>query len=823
MRVPLSWLRELTPVAASGRDIAEALIRAGFEVEQVEQVGHDVQGVVVGEVTQVKELTEFKKPIRIVSLRMADGDRSVVCGAQNISVGDRVAVALPGGLLPGDFRITARETYGHVSDGMICSSRELGISDDHGGILVLGPEAPVGADVAELLSLRDEVLDIAVTPDRGYGFSVRGIAREVATAFAAELDDPGLGPAPSGGRGGHPVVVDDVDACTRYVARVIRGLDPTAPSPLWLQRRVALTGMRPISLVVDVTNYVMQGFGQPLHAFDANTLQGAIVVREAREGEQLRSLDGADRELAAGDLVITDDSGPIALAGVMGGQTTEVTKSTVDVLIEAAHFTAVGIGRTSRRHDLVSEASKRFERGVDPDLAPAAAHEAVALLVSLGGGVADDTHTDVDHRRSRPSITMPVGFPGSRAGRAYDADVVRRRLLEVGCTVEGGGTADGADVLEVTPPAWRPDLREPVDLSEEVIRLEGYDALPSVLPRAPAGRGLTIDQRARRWIGTALAGAGCTEASTYPFMSEAVLDSLGISADDARRLAPRIANPVNDAEPVLRTTLLPGLLAVLLRNVGRGRADLALFELGPVFLDRDDERTAPRLPAEARPSADELLSLNRSLPEESDRVAAVLTGSREPAGWWGPGRAVSWSDAVELARVVASATLAPLEIRQGAAAPWHPGRCAELVVDGAVVGHAGELHPRVVSALGLPHAVVAMEVELAPLLAHAGATVRARNLSVFPIATVDVALVVDAATPAAEVEDALRAGAGPMLESIRLFDLYVGDQVPQGSKSLAFTLRFRSTETTLTDQVVNELRDAAVAEAGVRVGATLRA
>ncbi len=816
MRVPLSWLRELTPVKASGREIADALIRAGFEVEQVEQVGHDVQGVVVGEVLDVEELTEYKKPIRFVRLRMADGDRSVVCGARNFAAGDRVAVALPGGQLPGGFRITARETYGRVSDGMICSSRELGVGEDHTGILVLDPTTPLGADVAELYALRDEVLDIAVTPDRGYGFSVRGIAREVATAFGTPLSDPGMLLAPSGGNDGHPVVVDDATGCTRYVARTVRGLDPAAQSPLWLQRRVTLTGMRAISLVVDVTNYVMQGLGQPLHAFDAAKVQGAIVVRRARPGERLRTLDGVVRELADEDLLITDDSGPIALAGVMGGLSTEVSAQTVDVLIEAAHFDAVAIGRTSRRHGLVSEASKRCERGVDPDLAPAAAEAAIGLLTELGGAAAEESHTDIDHRQVRPAITMSVGFPAARAGRSYDADVVRRRLVDVGCVVHG------TDPLAITPPAWRPDLTEPVDLTEEVIRLEGYDTVPSLLPQAPAGRGLTVHQRVRRWVGTALAGAGCTEVSTYPFMSDVVLDTLGVGVGDERRRAPRIANPVSDAEPVLRTTLLPGLLNVLQRNVGRGRVDLALFELGPVFLDPRSRGAAPRLPVDTRPSADELAALNLSLPDEVEHVAAVLTGDREAAGWWGPGRTACWSDAVELARVIATVTTAQLEVRQGGAAPWHPGRCAELLVAGSVAGYAGELHPRVVEALGLPRGVVAVEIALAPFLVAAGHTVRASDLSSFPPASVDVALVVDAPTPAAEVESALRAGAGPLLESIQLFDVYSGDRVPAGSKSLAFTLRFRSTEATLTDRVVNDLRDAAVAEAGKRVGAALR-
>ncbi|HVF21397.1 MAG TPA: phenylalanine--tRNA ligase subunit beta, partial [Mycobacteriales bacterium] len=534
MRVPMSWLREYAPVDASGREVAAALVRAGFEVEKVDQVGADVQGVVVGEVLDVETLEGFKKPIRFVRLSTGDAERSVVCGATNFVAGDRVAVAVPGGLLPGDFRITARETYGRVSDGMICSSRELGVGDDHSGILVLDPATPLGADVAELLALRDEVLDIAVTPDRGYGFSVRGIAREVATAYGVGFADPGVRAVRVAG-GGYPVQVEDVAGCPRYVARVVRGVDSAAPSPLWLQRRVTLTGMRAISLVVDVTNYVMQGLGQPLHAFDLGALQGGVVVRRALPGERLRTLDDVDRAFHPEDLVIADDSGAVALAGAMGGATTEVTGATSDVLIEAACFDAVSVGRTSRRHGLVSEASKRFERGVDPDLAAVAADIAVGMIAELAGGTVDAAVTDVDHRPERPVIVMSLDAPGRRAGRDYDAHVVRQRLLDVGCEVAGD------DPIQVRPPSWRSDLTEPVDLTEEVIRLEGYDTIPSTLPAAPAGGGLTVTQRARRWVGSSLAGAGWTEVTPYPFMAEEALDLLGFDAEDPRRRAPRIA------------------------------------------------------------------------------------------------------------------------------------------------------------------------------------------------------------------------------------------------------------------------------------------
>ncbi len=505
-----------------------------------------------------------------------------------------------------------------------------------------------------------------MTPDRGYGFSVRGIAREAATAYGVPFADPGLRAVPPASGAGYAVRVDDAAGCQRYVARVVRGVDPTAPSPLWLQRRITLTGMRPISLVVDVTNYVMQGLGQPLHAFDLPSLRGEVVVRRAAPGERLRTLDDVDRALDPEDLVIADDSGAIALAGAMGGATTEVTSTTSDVLIEAACFDAVAIGRTSRRHGLVSEASKRFERGVDPDLAPAAADLAVTMIAELAGGSAESAVTDVDNRGPRPVITLSLAAPGARAGRDYDPDVVRRRLADVGCEVSGD------DPVDVVPPSWRPDLTEPVDLTEEVMRLEGYDSIPSSLPAAPAGRGLTITQRARRWVGSTLAAAGCQEVTPYPFMAVDALDAFALDADDPRRRAPRIANPVSDTEPMLRTTLLPGLLTVLLRNVGRGAGDVALFEVGPVFLDREGRSPAPRVGVDRRPDAATLDLLERSLPAEAEHLGVVLAGNRERAGWWGPPRAATWADAVDLARLVAAATSTPIEVRSELSRPGIP-------------------------------------------------------------------------------------------------------------------------------------------------------
>ncbi|MBD9731082.1 phenylalanine--tRNA ligase subunit beta [Streptomyces sp. H28] len=837
MRVPLSWLREYVdlPATETGRDVQAKLIAAGLEVETVEHLGADLKGpLVVGQVLTIEELEGFKKPIRFctVDVGTANGTgepQEIVCGARNFAVGDKVVVVLPGAVLPGGFAISARKTYGKVSHGMICSSDELGMGDDGSkGIIVLPSETEVGKDAIELLELVDEVLDIAVTPDRGYCLSMRGVARETATAYGLPLRDPALLDVPGPNAFGYPVKVSDPAGCDRFTARTVTGLSPEARSPIWLQRRLQKVGMRPISLAVDITNYVMMELGQPLHAYDRTQVQGTIGVRRAEPGEKLTTLDGVERTLDAEDLVITDDRGPIGLAGVMGGADTEIADgnggggASTDVVIEAAHFDAVSVARTARRHRLSSEASRRFERGVDPQAAAAAAQRTVDLLVLLAGGTAEAGVTEVVAPSAPHTITLPADHPDRVAGVAYGRETVVRRLQQVGCDVYG------QDELIVTVPSWRPDLTDPNDLAEEVIRLEGYENLPATLPRPPAGRGLSSRQRLHRRIGRARAGAGYVEAPNYPFVSEQVFDQLGLAADDPARRVVRLTNPLSDEEPALRTSLLPGLLGALRRNDGRGSHDLALFETGLVFHPRAEQRKAVRLPVDRRPTDEELAGLDAALPEQPRHVAVVLAGARERDGWWGKGRPADWADAVEAARTVAREAGAELIVRKGQYGPWHPGRCAKLavVVDGAerVVGHAGELHPGVLKTLGLPERTCAAELDLDAVAGAGEDTPQAPAISTFPVATQDVALVVDAFVPSADVEAALREGAGELLESIRLFDVYENaEQLGEGRKSLAYALRFRAADRTLTVDEASAARESAVALAGERTGAVLRA
>jgi phenylalanyl-tRNA synthetase beta chain len=750
-------------------------------------------------------------------------------------------------VLPGGFEIGAKKAYGRMSEGMICSVRELGIGDDHSGILVLAADAPLGADFVDYAGLADHVLDIAVTPNMGYALSIRGIARELATAFEVPYTDPADQDLPADVEAVSPEVypasIGDPTACDRFVLREVRGLDPSAPTPLWMRVRLARAGMRAVSLAVDVTNYLMIELGQPLHAFDAERLSGPIVVRRARPGERLETLDHVVRDLDPDDILITDDSGPISMAGTMGGLATEVSGSSANLVIEAAHFSARGTARMSRRHRLFSEASYRFERGVDRELPVRASAKAAALLASLGGATVVPGCTHAQAEVPPVTISLPVDYPGRVAGMSYPKATVIGRLHDVGCVVTGPGedgspAADGAgagpEVLTVVPPSWRQDLRYPADLAEEVIRLEGYDNVPVRMPRAAAGKGLTSAQRLGRAVGRALAGAGYVEVLSQPFSSAADHDRLQLPADDARRRAPRIANPLSEDEPLLRTTLLPGMLRVLARNIGRGFGDLALYETGLVFqLSTGGQGVAPIPRVDHRPTVAEVTEMESALPAQPLRAGLVLAGHRESPGWWGPGRPAGWQDAVEAAREVLRVSRVPYRIEQAQYPPWHPGRCAAVIITGAdgedrLAGHAGELHPRVVQAFRLPERTCAVELDLSVIGAAAAALppAEAPQISSYPVAAQDVALIVRDTVPAAEVQAALAdgaaAGGGGLLEDVRLFDIYTGEQVGEGNKSLAYRLRFRAPDRTLTDEETSAARDAAVAEAARRVGAVLR-
>jgi phenylalanyl-tRNA synthetase beta chain len=838
MRVPLSWLAEWAdlPAGTTPDALHAALVRVGFEEESVH--GGDLSGpVVVGEVLDfTPEPQKNGKTIRWCSVRVApDGERAadggeavrgIVCGAGNFLVGDKVVVTLPGTVLPGPFPIAARKTYGHVSDGMIASSRELGLSDEHEGILRLaeiGLDPEVGTDAIALLGLDDAAVEINVTPDRGYALSIRGIAREYGASTGAGFRDPALAVTPpDDDDGAVRVAVEDATpirgraGCTVFVTRMVRGVDPAAPTPRWMASRLRLAGVRSISLPVDITNYVMLELGQPLHGYDlARIAGGTLGVRRAKPGEPLATLDGQTRVLDVEDLVITDGSGAIGLAGVMGGATTEISGATTDVVIEAANFDPVSIGRTARRHRLPSEASRRFERGVDPSVARAAAQRAVDLLVELAGGVADGGQTWFDEAEAPAPVLLPPDAVLRRTGAEVNETETVAALEALGCTLQAG-----EEGLLVHPPTWRRDLVESVDVVEEVVRIVGYDRIPSVLPVAPAGRGLTRSQRLRRSIGTVLAASGAFEVQSYPLVSD---EQQQVYAPGASM---RVANPLDASAPLLRRSLLPGLLDAARRNRARGRTDLALFELGLVFQPHPGVAygTAELPPIGARPVPELLARMQADLPPQPSHVAVVLAGDRVPKGPGQPAEPVDWRDAVDAAVRIGAAVGVEVRFRQEAGpSGFHPTRSAEVMAGGTVetvVGIVGELLPGSVD--DVPGRIAAVEIDVDALIAAAPAAVGFVPISAMPAATQDVSLVVGAEVPAGDVQDALVAGAGPLLETIALVDDYRGAGLPERTKSLTFALRFRAPDRTLTAAEATAAKEAGVAVATERTGAHLR-
>ncbi|GAB12509.1 phenylalanyl-tRNA synthetase beta chain [Arthrobacter globiformis NBRC 12137] len=847
MRIPLSWLREFAqiPAGATAEDVMADLVKVGFEEEAVHRPTDALRGpVVVGQVLSlVKEPQSNGKTINWCQVRVVpegqeqtltgkgidpSGVQGIVCGAHNFVEGDKVVVTLPGAVLPGDFHISARKTYGHMSAGMIASVRELGIGEDHDGILVLsriGLDPEIGTDAMELLGLYDQAAEINVTPDRGYAFSIRGVAREYAHATGTEFTDPASKVnAPAVLSGGYGVKIND-DApiygkpgCDRFVARTVRGVDATRPTPPWMSSRLRLAGIRSISLPVDISNYVMLELGQPLHFYDQDKLSGDIVVRRAVAGEKLTTLDGKERSLDPEDLLITDASGAIGVAGVMGGASTEVSDATTAVLIEAAHFEEVSIARSRRRHKLPSEASKRFERGVDWQVANIAAQRAVDLLVELAGGTADEAGTDVGTAPDPVTIVLPAEFPAARIGIDFTEDQIVTSLEDLGAVLEKTGAG-----WTVTAPSWRNDLETKEDLSEEVARLVGYDQIPATLPVAPPGRGLTRVQQQRRRLVQALADAGLTEVLAYPFVSKAANDTFGVAEEGAPRTAVKLANPISEEHGYLRTSVLPGLLEIAKRNHSRGFRDLAVFEAGMVFLPGDTLGTPSIPPLGVKPSDEVLDALYDGVPDQPLHIAAVLTGHDSPAAAGHAPRLWDWADALDIARLAGDVLGVELVVTQGRHQAFHPGRAAQLSLrSGEVVGYAGELHPKLLAAHDMPARSAALELNADALFEAAADVVVARHISTFPVATQDVALVVPQDVPADDVLAALREGAGQLLEDVALFDVYAGKGIEEGKKSLAFGLRFRATDRTLTADEASEARERAVATAAERFGAVQR-
>ncbi|MFY0671249.1 MAG: phenylalanine--tRNA ligase subunit beta [Aquiluna sp.] len=821
MKVPLSWLAEYVelPKEASPHDVMEQLVRVGLEEESA--IGGEITGpVVVGKVLEfVEEEQSNGKTIRWCQVQVGpkpEDVRGIVCGARNFEVGDKVVVTLPGAVLPGGFEIAARNTYGHISDGMIASAKELSLSDDHDGILrlaTLGLDPQLGSDALELLGLNEAAAEVNVTPDRGYCFSIRGIAREYSHATEAKFTDPASQVTPAKVSGFDLKVADSAPihgtaGCSNFLLVGVEGIDATSPTPSWMANRLKLAGMRSISIAVDITNYVMLEMGQPLHAYDLDRLTGGIEVRRAKKGEKITTLDDKERILHEEDLLITDESEPIGIAGVMGGASTEVSDATTKILLEAAIFDPISIARSARRHKLPSEASRRFERGVDHKVSAYAAARAAQLLVELAGGKLSGLGAEHVTESAAVKISMDAGFPSALVGYEYQEKEVVAALEMIGCKVSGKGS------LEVEVPSWRPDLRHKTDLAEEVARLVGYDKIPATIPVAPPGRGLTRKQQLRRKVLGTLVGGGFVEVLNYPFYSPE--QNSWFSSSKAIELE----NPIQSEAGQLRKELLPGLLQAASRNVSRANSNLAIVEEGSAFMSGGTAVTSLPVGNE-RPSDKVLESLNASIPSQPRKLSGVVFGDWVPQQ---PGQAsieAGYQQAISALFSALGSIGVDAALTQSEVMGLHPGRGAKVIVSGKEVGIVGELHPDIADELHLPGRVGVFEVDLSAIYDLAPELITASEIGVMPAATQDLSLVVGLDVSAADLVETIEEGAGELLESISLVDDWRSETLGQ-KKSLTFSMVFRAKDKTLTAAEATAAKEAAVQLAAERHGAELR-
>jgi phenylalanyl-tRNA synthetase beta chain len=795
MRAPLSWIREFAPIDAPVDEIVAALNQVGLEVDAVEAPGAEVLGVRVAKILDVLPHPDADR-LQLADVDFGDGQTRVVCGAPNIYPGMVAPFAPAGATLPGPFVLERRKIRGQVSDGMLCSPKELGLGDDHAGILELDASAPLGSDVRELLGLDDVVFDLAITPNRPDAMCIIGVARELAAHFGVPLTVPEPAPARDGASLTVPVTIEAPERCPRYVAWTA---DVTmGESPAWMQQRLVKAGMRPISNVVDVTNYVLLERNQPLHAFDLDRLAGpGIVVRLARDGEVITTLDGVARTLDSEDLLICDgDRAPQALAGIMGGGDSEVSDATTRILLEAAYFEPMGIAKSSKRLKLRSESSARFERGIDPDAVATAAARAMELFVEVASArVAPDAVDEYPRPATRPRIRVRTSKVNGVLGTSLtDADVLDA-LRPLGIEVSGSG-----DDIEAVPPTFRPDLEREIDLVEEVARRVGFGAIGRTVPK-PEHQvgGLDRRQQERRLAADVLVGAGLCEAVTIPLVSPEA------AARFSEETPVVVANPLRSEESVLRPSLLPGLAAAAAYNAARGQADVALFEIGRVFLSPESASDAPG-----------------TLPHEIEAVAGVLTGveRRTPIE---PDRAVDVYDAVGLVRALVGALgVADVRFVPDVVPGLDPKASARVVAGERGVGVVGALSPGAAAASGLPDAAVAFELDLDALCGAARVDRQFRSPSSFPPSAIDLAFVVSDDVWADDVIATLRDAGGELLESVRTFDEFRSEQLGEGRRSLAFALRFRAPDRTLTDAEIAEVRQRCIDAVTAAHAATLR-
>ena len=792
MRVPLQWLLEFVDLPTQDPDeLASVLAMLGHDFEGYELLKPDWTEVYVGRVLEISSHPDADK-IRVCQVDSGRGPEQIICGAWNFEEGATVAVARPGAVLPGDFEIGVREIRGVVSNGMICSENELGLGEDHEGILVLDGEPEIGQPFANLVELPDVVFDLTITPNRPDAMSIHGIARDLAAHYNLDVKLPVIDEVSIDGETDISVLIEDTHGCRRFVAREVTGVAP-GKSPMWMRHRLNKSGIRSISNVVDVTNYVMVELGHPLHAFDADSVVGGeLSIKRASEGETLVTLDDVERDLTSDDLIIYDKEGPTSMSGTMGGARSEVSDSTTRVLMEAASWDPPTIMYMSRRHDLRSEASTRFERGVDPLLADFADKRAAHLVAQLAGGTVLTGGIDEIPSPIEPlTLDLTLAEVEKLLGPGFDSDGVSGILTSLGMEVSG------TDPLHVVVPTYRPDIDRPVDLVEEVARIHGFEKFGSTVPVGSAG-GYTAEQRRLRSLHAALVGAGFNQAVTLPLISKGEIADLGWDTSDLVV----VRNPLREEDAFLRNIMFPSLVTLLGYNLAHGAEAAALFETGRVFSTKPSE-------------------VDQRLPAEQDRLCVAVTGRFGIAGVHSEPGIADARLVFALIRHLSDLLGVPgLSLVAGERPGFHSGRTAEVRFGEATVGFAGELLPSAAQLFGITKRVAVLEVALDPILV-APAAVLARQPSTFPHSDFDLSFVVPDAMPAALLVAATSEATGPLLEEARVFDEFKGGDLGEAERAIAIRYRLRADDRTLSNEEVAPIR-AAMIEAAESLGARLR-
>ncbi len=797
MRVSINWLREFVEFDYSPSELADVLTMLGLEIESIDSMAEGLSDVKVGEILSIEPHPDADRLV-VCKVDVSGGEPlQIVCGAKNMNVGDRVPTAVVGGSLPG-FKIGKRKMRGVESQGMMCSAKELGLGDDHGGLLILDKTVEIGGDIIELLGLDDTVLDIEITPNRGDWAGMIGIARELAAHLQVPLKLPDDSVSETGEPAEHvsSVTIEAPELCPRYAGRVLRNVT-VGPSPAWLSQRLVAAGQRPINNIVDITNYILMETGQPLHGFDFDKLaENRIVVRRAAKGESIKTLDGEDRKLTDDMLVIADAKSPVAVAGIMGGAESEVGEGSVNVFLESAHFLPQSIRKTSRALNLISEASTRFQRGADPDMLVYAANRAAKLMAELAGAEIQPGILDA-YPNPASTKTVSIRFDRTNAilGTAIDTQEQRKILTNLG--FEETESTDQSATYKV--PARRHDVGHEADLIEEIARLHGFGNIPITLPSVHRREEVIAPEAAiERGIRHHLIGLGLTELSSLTFSSDAAIQQTNLQFDESRLV--RLQNPLSERHAIMRPSLIPGILDAVSRNERHGVDHLRLFEMGPTFTTDD----------------------NSELAVETPHVAIAMMGTRTKQDWHTEANTVDLYDIKGLAEVLLEYRGNQANFRHAELAPFAAGHCADIEVNDTVLGYLGLIDESIAKAFDITKPVYVLDLNLSTLLYNPLQPKTFEPVPKFPPALLDLAIVVDNNTPADDVRKVAEKAGGKRLKSAQIFDVYTGDQVEKSKKSLALKLVFQLPDRTLTDKETGKDCDKIKAALAQEFGATLR-